>query len=545
MMRKISFLLALSLLFTARAQVVNINPDKNADPWYVGGLRIPSEEEMRAIPVFEPPAGYERSPEDLPEYWDNSTNDYFRPVFTQSDGSCSQSSGVAYTFTYEINRLNGTDAAYTANQFPSHYTYNFLNDGSGENGSFYTDGWSIIMKGGCPTVPVFGGMAPSDRYWMSGYDKYESGMHDRVVNFFSINVGTPEGLNELKQWMYDHYDGSDTGGVVNFSAGALDTFTMVGNKIVSWGTQVNHAMTFVGWNDNITYDYNNDGQITNDVDINGDGEVNMKDWERGALIMVNSWGYYWGNQGKAYVMYKTLAEPVSNGGIFMNSVHGINVTSGVEPQLILRVKLNYNKRKRIKFLAGYNTDLSAQYPNEVWISSAYFSNQGGDYPMNGTTNVPFEVSFDVSELYQGMVDAGTVKFFLLIQESDPDGTGEGQIIDISLMDGQGNVYECPDHNLYIENHTMNFFPFVVSLEATGTQQAGLLDFALYPNPVDEFANIDFEGGEVSVELTGATGRTVLKTNEKHLDLSGLPGGVYFVKITDSHGRYGIQKLIKK
>ena len=78
------------------------------------------------------------------------------------------------------------------------------------------------------------------------------------------------------------------------------------------------SMTFVGWDDEIQYDFNDDGKFTNDQDINGDGKVDLRDWEKGALIMVNSWGIDWGNGGKAFVMYKLLAETVENGGIQSN-----------------------------------------------------------------------------------------------------------------------------------------------------------------------------------------------------------------------------------
>ena len=66
-------------------------------------------------------------------------------------------------------------------------------------------------------------------------------------------------------------------------------------------------MTFLGWNDSIRWDYNGDGQYTNDIDINGDGDVTMKDWEIGGVILANSWGDDWADSGFCYVMYNVLA----------------------------------------------------------------------------------------------------------------------------------------------------------------------------------------------------------------------------------------------
>jgi C1A family cysteine protease len=43
--------------------------------------------------------------------------------------------------------------------------------------------------------------------------------------------------------------------------------------IISWSDPVDHAMTFVGYDDSIRYDFNNDGKCTNDIDITGDSIV--------------------------------------------------------------------------------------------------------------------------------------------------------------------------------------------------------------------------------------------------------------------------------
>jgi len=54
------------------------------------------------------------------------------------------------------------------------------------------------------------------------------------------------------------------------------------------------SLTICGYNDSIRYDYNNDGQCTNDIDINNDRKVNVRDWEIGGFKFTNSIGHYWG-----------------------------------------------------------------------------------------------------------------------------------------------------------------------------------------------------------------------------------------------------------
>ncbi len=463
-MYKLFFSVILTVLTLAgNAQIQNLNPDKNGEPWIVGGLRVPSKEEINKIPLVT--LNTKGNLPNLPSSLDNTTKPYFRPVFNQTDGCCAQASGIAYNFTYEINRERGTSADVSSNQFPTHYTYNFLNGGSGQNGSWYTDGWDIIKADGCPTVAAYGGLASGGATrWYSGYTNYETDMNNRVKDYFAIDVSTPDGLETLKHWMYDHLEGASDGSLVNFAAGVSDVFNMTyDNKIIEWGHTVNHAMTFVGWDDTVSYDFNGDGQITNNVDINNDGVVDMKDWEKGALIMVNSWGTYWGNGGKAYVMYKLLAEPYDNGGILSGKVFGIHVKESQSPQLIMKVKIAHSSRNKIKISAGVSPNTSDTEP-EYELNFPLFSKQGGDYPMNGSNSTPLETALDVSSLLSYVNSGEDAKFFLKITEDDPNSAGNGQVYDFSIKDNAGNEYICSDHNVPINDNSLTYLSVTASAD---------------------------------------------------------------------------------
>jgi hypothetical protein len=456
-------LVILGLQFSiSRAQIQNVNPDKNGEPWIVGGLRVPTDEEISKIPVLENLKTF--GSKELPSSFDNSTQPYFRPIFNQTGGSCGQASGVGYLFTYEINRLRGTSANTTSNQFPTHYTYNFLNGGSAANGSWMTDGWEIIKASGCPTVATYGGIAASETFWMSGYDNYTSGMNNRVRDMFTINVGTPEGLETLKYWIYDHLDGSAVGSVVNFAAGISNTgYQESGFKVVSWGYPINHAMTFVGWDDAIEYDFNGDGLITNTIDINGDQIVDMRDWERGAMIMVNSWSTGWMNGGKAYVMYKLLADAAENGGIHANKVYGINVKETQESQLFLKLKMTHNVRNQIQIKAGVSGNVSSSVPEFV-LNFPLFNHQGGEYNMRGSGNTtPIEISLDVTTLLNTVTSGTDAKYFLQIVEDDPYSLGTGMIYDFSIVDAAGNEYISSTHNVPVADNTITQLEVIASI----------------------------------------------------------------------------------
>jgi len=433
----LSYLIIIFIYHFATAQLININPDPNGTPWIAGGFKVPSEYEMtfiRNIPELKPSNNYKFKT--LPSWTDNSANMYFRPVISQIGGSCAQVSGIGYNFTYELCFRRNLPANSTLNQYPPHYTFNFLNDGNNNNGSSYFSGWDIIKSSGCPNVADYGTVTSPNIRWMNGYQKYYNGMQNKITDYFKIYVGNPEGLNLLKNYLHNHLEGASVGGLVNFSAGvssytirALPPNTHQGGLavIIKFGTEVDHAMTFVGYDDSIRYDFNNDGKYTNNTDINGDGIVDMKDWEIGGLLIANSWGTSWGFQGKCYMMYKLLAEPVYNGGIWENTVYGIHVRKEYTPLLACKIVLKHNSRKQIRITAGSSPDVNATQASYL-LSFPLFKNQGGDFYMQGGTtddDKTLEFGLDITPLLSNLQNNQPSKFFLYVDEDDPNGSGQG------------------------------------------------------------------------------------------------------------------------
>ncbi len=472
-MKKLITLIAIiAIAGMANAQgIINVNPDPGGEPWLAGGLRTltASDYAMIAATPKLTLTDAQRS-RDLPSALDNSTLPWFRPVFNQDGGSCGQASGIGYNFTYEMDFVRGLSANTTQNQYPTHYTWNFLNGGEG-GGSWYFDGWQIIAANGCPNVQTYGGTPWSggDRRWMSGYTNYLSGMSNRMLEVMTIDVTTEEGLLTLKQWMYDRLDGSPTGGLANFSAGVSDVFSMnylpagtpnSGKLVITrWGEVVNHAMTFVGYDDNIRYDFNNDGQYTNNLDITGDGQVDLRDWEIGGLIMVNSWGTSFGNQGKSYVMYRTLALNLQDGGIWNNLLHIIRTRADYEPQLTLKTTIKHTSRQKIKIAAGVSANTTDTKPAHS-IEFPMFSNQGGDYYMQGGSSEAdksIEIGLDVTPLLSYINPGETARFFLRITEQDEDNSSNGQIVSLSVNDlNQTLEFQSAMTNVQIVNNDTSY-----------------------------------------------------------------------------------------
>jgi len=502
-MRKSAYVLCFFVLsFLLNAKLINTNPDPNGEPWYAGGISELTDEQLaivKTIPVLSLPECYKNRKFDLPYTVDNSLLPYFRPVFNQQGGSCAQASAIGYTYTYEQNLANGTSANVIQNQYPTHYTYNFLNNADPENGTVYFHGWDIAIAGGIPNVETYGGLWPSTdpdtmyKLWMSGYDKYESGMSNHAIEKLSIPVGTPEGLETLKQWFNDHCDGSGAGGLAVFSAGVYNTFTTAklpsgtncaGEVVVlNWDRSVNHSMTLVGYNDSIRWDYNNDGKYTNDIDITGDGLVDMKDWEIGGVRLVNSWGESWADKGKAWVMYRTLALNYTMGGIYGSTVYSIRTKDKVKPKLKIKATIDYDERNDLKIMAGIAKDFSALQP-EYLLEFPYFNYQGGDsIGMAGNGNV-LELGLDVSPILDNIIYGEDAKLFFCVEQKRGVG-GIGKIVSCSVIDEEGKetVSDQKDIDIIPGATTYATFDIQQGLEITTTNLPSVLLGSEYSYPL--------------------------------------------------------------
>ena len=438
------------LLCAQHAELQNMNPDPNGEPWYVGQLRPLTAADslwLASLPRLQMQQGY-RPPQRTE--LDNTQHPWFRPIFNQDGGSCGQASGVGYNYTYEIDYLRGLAATSTTTQYPTHYTWDFLNGGDG-GGSWYWDGWNIIDANGVCNVAEYGGHYAygGESRWMSGYDEYYAGMDNRMGQMMAIEVSTEQGLETLKGWMNDYLDGEETGGLANFASGVspyesdmlLFDSAHPGEEVVTaWNPSVNHAMTFGGYCDSVCVDRDGDGIYRNDIDINNDGVVDMRDWERGALMVVNSWGLSFGNAGKIWMPYHLLAETLEDGGIWMNTVHVMRARDGYEPLLTARATVTHERRKAIKLVAGVNPDTSATEPAYT-LEFPLFHNQGGALYMQGgdtTADKTLELGLDFTPLLGHIEPGQPARWFLELHESDPWGQAWGQLNAFSVYDHTGD-----------------------------------------------------------------------------------------------------------
>ncbi len=501
-------ILVLVLIIVSTEAQTNINPDPNGDPWWAGGAIPLPPEEAALIPELTLSPESLLSP--LPSAVNNSDYPYFPDILNQDGQSCIQVAEVSYMFTYEMNRVRGVEAGdwnhqnnNMGNLYHYLFTYNFLNKGSGSTLTQSTSGLRIIKELGCPMYSTYYDPILTTpgvdifKYWMSGYDKYLEGIGNKVdkdkpgqhlgIEYVLFNENY-ESLDKLKHWLSDHGTGAENGGlaVILVYMDWIDTYLLpvssphANEKLITQmgpNTSGQHAFTIVGYDDNVCYDFNGDGQYSS--------SNNLLEREYGAFLIANSSGVGFGNNGFVWLPYRMMPGQLVDGA---NSSYICHVTDDTKPRLTLKAQIEYPHRDSIKISAGYATDANQQNYTGIKNFRA-FTNNGGPYSMKGLFTGPIELGLDYSCFFENN-DVG--KVFLIIEEGDFYSQFTGEIESFSLIDYRWNEefeLPCDQANVTLLNNQETILSIDYDLiphEAPITQ-----DLSLFSNMVSRFSpNID-------------------------------------------------------
>jgi hypothetical protein len=358
----------------------------------------------------------------LPSRVDNSTRPQFPPIYKQKGGACGQFTAIASIFTYEMNVLNGTVASTTATQFPADFSWNMCNAANSAQGSEAHHGWETAKHIGIPTVKSYGrveGDKDKIGLWANGYAIWREAMEYRVAGYRYTPTATVSQINEARGWLFDRNQpkpGKEPIGGLLALDGRMGKLKEVTRKIaegnhlageevwIRWGPSgFGHGITCVGYDDEVGFDVNGDGKITNDLDINSDGKVSLIDHERGAFIVVNSWGKTWSEDGKIYLLYSAMVDPTWERGNYLGR---IEVYRHV-PRCTLKLKLACTKRSDLRVTIGIAADKNATKPEhelapQVLNGFPLFGNRKdnvGQVPLAGPgEDSPLEIGIDLSPL---------------------------------------------------------------------------------------------------------------------------------------------------
>lgn len=326
----------------------------------------------------------------LPRSVDNSTLKYFPPIRSQgSIGSCAQWAGMYYCFTHMAAMLRDQDAKAGGDtlRFSPKYTYNLVNGGS-DSGSWYTDGWNVAKKHGAATWAEW----PYDsnfRAWPLTAAVWRNALAHKTDTTGWVNgIDQTTGLDQLKTLLVNGYvlslatyvnswqfktAGNDPG------TSADDAY--VGKAVAYWvnGTAGAHAMTIVGYNDDIW------------VDINSNGTVDAG--EKGALRIANSWGTGYREAGFTWLAYDSLktVSGVTGGpsagrrqSIWSAQVAWVLPKASYTPKALAQFTLRSATRNQLYVSLGIS-DTSKTTPTTLWTPNTLLYFAGGPYAFDGTT----------------------------------------------------------------------------------------------------------------------------------------------------------------
>ncbi|MCD4697274.1 MAG: T9SS type A sorting domain-containing protein [Bacteroidales bacterium] len=451
---------------------------------------------------------------ELPTEVDNSVLMYFprtiiddeiwREIYIQDgNGACVGVATVHYTLTYELNRVRELYGLPLENKYPANFTWNFLNFGIYNHGSGFTRNFDILKTNGCPNGVEWGVWNPADyTRWMHGYDKYISSYQNRIESLSGIlPMYNTEKHTLMKHWLADHNEGAETGGLIVFSTEGACTGDEIlppesahaGDVVVvEWDTACDHAMTIVGYCDDVMWDFNEDGQFTNYIDLDNNGVIDVRDWEIGAFIVVGLGHYDYAQEGFVWVMYKTIAECTNLCGIVEHVDDGY-----YEPLIEIKGELIHNKRDNLKvrMARGLNANSTPLPTNTTAWKNSIFLNDGGSFPMQGIGNDPWLEFFLNYGYYFSQLDFG--KIFLEVKSGNSEA---GTLVYWTLVDRRwGEVFELdyPETNINLPVNTDLIFelPYHLIPHETYIEE----DLLLFSDMVSRFNPTVGNGATLTVE----------------------------------------------
>ncbi|MBN2036233.1 MAG: hypothetical protein JW768_05785 [Chitinispirillaceae bacterium] len=387
----------------------------------------------------------------LPRAFDRSLDKAHPPIRSQSGGSCTGWASTYYSGTYVIAKREGWNAAEGGDQYrlSPHWTYNFVNGGSdaGSSGSRCNE-----------VLRLHGGVSWADFYppgtvdrtvqatvWCGDPDAWRQAIWYRFESTKSIrNIDTDEGLILLKENLYDplytnsYGTNSPSSGehwqfitiLDNPATPADDGF--VGQKAcykVDSNHGGRHAMTVVGWNDDIWVDVNQNGAVD-------DGEIGvLKVAESHGVRKTNSnQGYYW----LAYDALHTESQVVNGPNeereeaISGRSVLCAKAPAAYAPTLAASFTLQSAARDDIHIeFRRVETSAAEPYgtPEDEWEGWVFGSWRRSDNNRHGfdgndytSTDEAPEMTFvfDLTDIYPSAQELGeTWKYVMVAQDLEP------------------------------------------------------------------------------------------------------------------------------
>lgn len=310
----------------------------------------------------------------MPSAVDLSTSPYFPEIENQGQvGCCVAMSEVYYQFTYEMNKSMNVPST-RDNVFSPYAIYNMFDTNNGSGGIQISECYDVLKDYGGLLWKDLNFDISTDNSYAYAYNTIwakRSNYRISETNTLDTNNYTDK-INYLKKALVNEKVVSATTisrnwklGTIQDSSNGSSNHLLAGERIIydMAPADTGHRITFVGYDDNIWFDSDHDGEVD-------EGEM-------GAFKFANSWSEAWGNKGYCWMTYASIK---SNPSI-AKDLSTINVMS-------------YNSDSDIKLLVDMNSDMLADSTLTLTAYSKYSDEKFSK------SLAPFTTYYDISKSAQ-------------------------------------------------------------------------------------------------------------------------------------------------
>jgi len=453
------------------SRVHHVNPNK------IGAARIHAHRKKNGLPPMDIPVakfltgefvtskGGEAAPEfstavlppTLPSSVDNSKLMSFPPIGNQMElGSCVAWATTYYQATHETGLVNGSinKSTYLRSVLSPKWTYNMLNGGY-DNGCSFTDAYRLLSQNGAASFLTF----PYNTDYLS-WDMYLSDWISALsyrltpVQYLTGANTSPQDLTAIKSALNNghvltfgtYFSGWQTT-TIKSNPNTLNKHVGEQATYYTQGVQGGHMITVVGYDDDVW------------IDVNGNNQVDAG--EKGAFLVANSFGQYYGNLGFMWISYdafltlsavpayfpessRTPAAFAGGNYFFLATAKAPHYT----PKLIAQFSLNQQRRYQTKVSAGASS-FTQTTPSSTFVSGA-ISYQGGAYRFSGT-NTQFPTTGTFALDLTDLIGSSALQRYYLTVSDDLAGYPT-TVSSFSLLDPvTGNTFPCTTSSVTLDN----------------------------------------------------------------------------------------------
>lgn len=250
----------------------------------------------------------------------------------------------------------------------------------------------------------------------------------------------------------------------------------------------------------------------------------------------------WDNWGYTYADYSKITDQKASEGTNSVEFSSNDDQEGNWGGILYPVP-NYSKFEVsadvfVTDFGGSDFDLLSLYhmaDEYVYLNGFYFDYEGyiligGDdyiektWTENTWYNLKTQVDFEAKTV-KNYIDNVLVQTFNIPAE----------ITSIEEVDFETDNYGT---KVFVDNFVLK------NLDNLNIEEMNQTNISIYPNPVVDVLNIDTNEKIVALNILDLTGKNVLTSDQKTLDLKPLPQGVYIVQITTENQTIS-KKIIKK